>query len=138
MGTRSLTVVVDKSWDSSKELVVMYRQCDGYPSGHGKELKEFLSGMKIVNGINSTLRGTKFANGMGCLAAQMLAHFKKDREGGFYVHAAGSRDCGEEYTYIVSGKFGDIEPSLEVFGWRGKQIYSGPASGFNPMAEEAA
>ncbi len=131
MGTRSLTVVVDKSWDRTEELCVMYRQCDGYPSGHGQELKEFLSGMKIVNGINSTLRGTKFANGMGCLAAQMVAHFKTDREGGFYLHASGSRDCGEEYTYVVSGKFGDAEPHLQVLGLRGEEIYSGLVSGFN-------
>jgi hypothetical protein len=95
MGTRSLTVVVDKSWDKETELCVMYRQMDGYPSGHGAELKDFLKGMRIVNGINSSLRGTKFANGMPCLAAQMVAHFKTDREGGFYLHPAGARGYGE-------------------------------------------
>lgn len=131
MGTRSLTVVVDKSWDKEEEICVMYRQCDGYPSGHGEELRQFLRGMKIVNGINSTLRGTKFANGMGCLAAQMVAHFKKDREGGFYLHSSGKRGCGEEYIYIISGKFGDLEPHLEVFGREEAPIYSGSASGFD-------
>lgn len=131
MGTRSLTVVVDKSWDKEEEICVMYCQCDGYPSGHGEELKQFLRGMKIVNGINSTLSGTKFANGIPCLAAQLIAHFKKDREGGFYLHPAGTRGCGADYVYIVSGKFNDAEPHLEVFGRGEAPIYSGPASGFN-------
>lgn len=131
MGTRSLTVVIDKSWDKKNEICVMYRQCDGYPSGHGAELKDFLKGMRIVNGINSSIMGTKFANGMGCLAAQMVAHFKKDREGGFYLHAAGTRGCGAEYIYVISGKFGDTEPYLEVLGRDDAPIYAGPASGFN-------
>lgn len=131
MGIRSLTVVVDKSWDKETELCVMYRQMDGYPSGHGAELKEFLKGMRIVNGINSSLRGTKFANGMPCLAAQMVAHFKTDREGGFYLHPAGTRGCGAEYVYVISGKFGDVEPHLEVLGGEEAPIYSGPASGFD-------
>ena len=134
MGTRSLTVVVDKSWDKETELCVMYRQMDGYPSGHGAELKDFLKGMRIVNGINSSLRGTKFANGMPCLAAQMVAHFKTDREGGFYLHPAGARGYGEEYLYVISGKFGDAEPHLEVFGSDEAPIYSGPASGFDTRA----
>jgi len=37
MGTRSLTYV----YDNKEPLVCMYRQFDGYPSGHGKELAEF-------------------------------------------------------------------------------------------------
>jgi hypothetical protein len=138
MGTRSLTVVVDKSWDRTEEICVLYRQCDGYPTGHGQELKEFLAGMRIVNGINSTVRGTKFANGVPCLAAQLVAHFKTDREGGFYLHPAGTRGCGSEYLYVISGKFGDAEPHLEVFGRSETPLYSGPASHFNPKAAEAA
>ena len=31
----------------------MYRQFDGYPSGHGVELAQFLAGMVIVNGFQS-------------------------------------------------------------------------------------
>lgn len=137
MGTRSLTVIVDKSWDKTVELCVIYRQFDGYPSGHGKELKEFLQGMKIINGIRLDERGP-FANGMPCLAAQLIAHFKKEAKGGFYLHQAGLRGAGSEYTYIISGKFGDAEPTIEVLGGDDR-IYSGPVSGFNPdKCEEAA
>ena len=36
MGTRSLTVFND-SWND-EEIAVFYRQFDGYPAGHGREL----------------------------------------------------------------------------------------------------
>ena len=39
MGTRSLTFV----YEGEKPIVNMYRQFDGYPSGHGAELAEFLN-----------------------------------------------------------------------------------------------
>jgi hypothetical protein len=52
---------------------------DGYPDGHGQELADFLDGFKIVNGISTEDRDfPKVANGMGCLAAQVIAHFKTD------------------------------------------------------------
>lgn len=133
MGTRSLTVIVDNGWGKNKELLVMYRQFDGYPSGHGKELKEFLAPIAIVNGINPD-KGARIANGAGCLAAQMLAHFK-DGPGGFYVHAAGSRDCGEEYTYIVTVGPEGAPLQLEVLGGS-HTIYSGLLRDFDPEKDE--
>lgn len=94
MGTRSLTVMKNCE---GKEIAVLYRQFDGYPDGHGKELAEFLNGMEITNGIKEG----KTANGMDCLAAQIIANFKQGA-GGFYLYPAGTRDCGEDYTYFVS------------------------------------
>ena len=38
MGTRSLTFV----YDEQEAIINMYRQYDGYPTGHGAELAEFL------------------------------------------------------------------------------------------------
>lgn len=105
MGTRSLTVFVE-TWEDPKtkkrqerELAVMYRQMDGYPTGHGDELKEFLKDMHVVNGLSSG-QPKKIANGMGCLACQVIGHFKKE-PGHFYLDAAGTRDCGEEYIYTL-------------------------------------
>ena len=98
MGTRSLTTF--NSSYSNEEIVVMYRQYDGYPTGHGKELLEFLKGMTIVNGISAKENPNKFANGMDCLAAQVVKHFKEDA-GGFYLHKSGTRDCGEEFIYTI-------------------------------------
>ena len=71
MGTRSLTFV----YDGKEPMINMYRQYDGYPSGHGSNLAEFLNSFDaIVNGI-SVGDNRKIANGMGCLAAQLIAHF---------------------------------------------------------------
>lgn len=98
MGTRSLTIIKD-SWPDHKEIAVLYRQMDGYPEGHGRELAEFLSEFKIVNGIGNT--NGKIANGGSCLACQIIAYFK-DGVGQFYLHPANTRDCGEDYIYIVT------------------------------------
>lgn len=134
MSTRSLTVIVDTSWDRTKEICVMYQQCDGYPSGHGAELKEFLLGMKIINGIPGD-PPKKFANGIPCLAAQLIGHFKRDQAGGYYLHAAGTRNCGEEYTYTVTGAF-DEPLELQVESRNGV-IYKGSVEGFDPEMEES-
>ena len=95
MGTRSLTFV----YDGDRPVMNMYRQFDGYPSGHGQELAEFLLSGKMTNGIPV---GSKehFFNGMGCLAAQLVANFKKD-SGGFYLYPMDATDCWQEYEYHV-------------------------------------
>ena len=126
MGTRSLTIVED---EKGREIVTIYRQFDGYYDGHGKELADFLTGFTLVNG----LRGDgpeKIANGLGCLAAQVVAHFKKE-PGGIYLYPAGARDVGEEYVYVVSGVIGG-EPTIKV------DDYSGPASGFDDFIKSQA
>ena len=78
---------------------MLYRQMDGYPSGHGEELEKFLERKTLVNGL-PMLNDLALANGIRCLAAQVVAHFKTE-PGGFYLHPAGTRDIGEEYTYTV-------------------------------------
>jgi WYL_2, Sm-like SH3 beta-barrel fold len=89
MGTRSCTFVYEDSFpgEITPTLVNMYRQYDGYPTGHGAELAEFL--LKTEN------------NGMGCLAASMIAHFKQSI-GGVYIYPTESKDLGQEYEYHVS------------------------------------
>lgn len=101
MGTRCLT----KVYDDGAEVITMYRQFDGYLEGHGQELADFLRDFRIVNGITMEDAGSKqpVANGMGCLAAQIVAHFKAAHLlGGFYLYPQGSTDCGEEYIYHVT------------------------------------
>ena len=96
MGTRCLTVFREAD---GTEIVVLYRQLDGYPSGHGEELERLLESKTLVNGL--PLRDDpSLANGMGCLAAQVVAHLKTG-PGGFYLHPAGTRGVGEEYVYTV-------------------------------------
>jgi hypothetical protein len=94
MGTRSLTFV----YNDGAPIINMYRQFDGYPTGHGRELAEFLVSGKLVNGY-SEKQSVQF-NGMGCLAAQMIANFKNS-VGGFYIYSVDSTDCWQEYEYHV-------------------------------------
>lgn len=48
MSTRCLTTVLGPD---GEEILVLYRQCDGYPKAHGVELAEFLKGRMIVDGV---------------------------------------------------------------------------------------
>lgn len=97
MGTRSLTFVGD-----DRAVVCMYRQMDGYPSGHGMDLYNFLKNFRIVNGIGAdTDAGQSIANGAGCLAAQLVANFK-DGPGGIYLYPTDVGDVNQEYEYYVS------------------------------------
>lgn len=97
MGTRSLTRI----FNDGQEIACIYQQFDGYPSGVGAELAEFLKSGRFVNGIPSGEEGRMF-NGMVCFAAQLVAHLKT-HAGGAYLYAPGSSDVGEEYVYEISG-----------------------------------
>lgn len=138
MGTRSLTVIVDEMWPGkkpAKELAVMYRQFDGYLSGHGKDLKEFLDGFVIVNGMSQ--KHPKLANGGSCLAAQVIAHFKTE-PGEIYLYEAGARDCGEEFIYTITAS--PDQPLRLAIDSYGKRIFDGTVADFDPVAldKEAA
>jgi hypothetical protein len=94
MGTRALTFV----YDGSTPIVNMYRQYDGYPSGHGLELAQFLTRGRLVQGLSG--KDEVVFNGMGCLAAAMIANFK-ETPGGFYIHSVEETECGQDYEYHV-------------------------------------
>ena len=97
MGTRSLTYV----YDGKTPIMCMYRQYDGYLSGHGQELANFLNELTVGNGISGKPELFNFANGMGCLAAQMIVWFKKT-PGGFYIHPIElDQDAWQDYEYHV-------------------------------------
>ena len=82
----------------------MYRQFDGYPTGHGAELVDFLTKGKLVDGLPMGNKEIVF-NGMACLAAQLVAYFK-DEAGGFYLHPTDVTDCGQDYEYHIYDKDG--------------------------------
>lgn len=125
MGTRSLTFVHDG--DNAKPFVCMYRHFDGYPSGHGAELQQFLKPIRVVNGIGLT--DEKIANGPGCLAAQMVAHFK-DGPGGIYLNAPTSKDCGQEYEYHVHVSTDGIKVKCFAVGGRKELLFEGGVDAF--------
>jgi len=133
MGTRCTTVVME----DGEPILAIYRQLDGYLNGHGRELKEFLAPLRIVNGIRWTDDGPEkqIANGMGCLAAQLLAHLKINchhkptglpEAGNIYVVPFRQE---EFYHYVISNKGEQI--LLTVFADGGK-IYEGPVQKFDP------
>jgi hypothetical protein len=106
MGTRSLTFV----YDEQDVIINMYRQYDGYPTGHGAELAEFLAQFRMTNGIpvGRDKTGDRVANGMGCLAGQLVAHFKGSDAGQFYLYPASATDCGQDYEYHVYKDVGGL------------------------------
>ena len=127
MSTRSLTFVKD---DTNRVVMDMYRQCDGYPSGLGTELYEFLKDIKMVNGI--VPGSEKIANGAGCLAAQIVAHFK-DGPGGVYLLNPSTKDCGQEYEYHITADESGITVKVMEAAWTGhraKTLYQGDLEGF--------
>lgn len=123
MGTRSLTVFKE----DGKEICVMYRQMDGYPTGHGQDLAEFLQDITMVNGISGDSPKT-IANGIGCLTAQVIAYFKNESGiGGIYICPPKTRNCWEDYIYIVTGEVGEnpVMECREVIGKRTKLLFKG-------------
>ena len=113
MGTRSLTFVYSesKSGEAAERIINMYRQYDGYPTGHGAELAEFLSSGAMTNGLRLGAN-ERFFNGMGCLAAQMIANFKQS-PGGFYIHPVVEQSCGQDYEYHILNVDGQFK--IEVY-----------------------
>lgn len=130
MGTRSITKVWNNKQDE-KPLMALYSQYDGYLSGHGKDLKHFLESFVIGNGLGGGDHNEFYANGMGCLAAQLVAHFKTE-PGSYYICGL---DDTEEYNYNVyvngSGKL-----DLVVTNFQDETIYTGSMREFDPEAEE--
>ena len=103
MGTRSLTFVYDSSnsddGTTNEAIMCIYRQYDGYPSCHGHELAQFLNSKTLVNGYGE--QNSVEANGMSCLAAQLVVQLKHG-VGGIYIYAPMTgRDYSQDYEYHV-------------------------------------
>jgi hypothetical protein len=96
MGTPCETVIYD---ECRQPIVKIYRQYDGYPEVHGKELLDFLSNKIVVDGFSPKQTLETTFNGMGCLAAALIAHFKKNI-GEFYLHN-GNEEFYTNYRYEV-------------------------------------
>lgn len=130
MGTRSNTLVIETGYDKEFVLANIYRQMDGYPSGHGQALADFIEGITLVNGLGlGDSDGIRYANGAGCFAAQLIADLKTGA-GGIYLEKPDG-DCDNDYTYIL--RLDTYKPtkgvSIEVLYW-GKQVFKGELKGF--------
>ena len=87
MGTRSLTFIYEEK-NTLNPLLTIYRQYDGYPTGHGRELANIL----CENVIN--------ANGMGCLAATIVARLKESPYN-IYIVPSHTEEAGQDFEYHV-------------------------------------
>ena len=142
MGTRALTFV----YDGETPIINLYRQYDGYPTGHGAELAEFLNGFKIVNGLGPDTP-SRIANGMGCLAAQLVSHFKGDEAGQFYLYSPQTVECGQDFEYHVYQKDKELRVRItnrgcNLFGLTmsdtNDSIFDGPVAEFVSFCGENA
>lgn len=106
MSTKSKTLFIEEG----KVIANMYRHWDGYPTVHGEELARFLDGMRMVNGLS--LNPGHVANGMGCLAAQVVAHLKKE-PGDIYLLAPDDKMWGVDYVYKVFDVDGEIHVHVD-------------------------
>ena len=98
MATRAETYI----YEGTTGIACIYKHYDGYPSGHGMFLAEFLNRITVINGIG---RGRDvlgvFANGIGCLAAQLVAAMK-DAVGDVYLQPFnGEGNVHVDYIYRV-------------------------------------
>ena len=80
----------------------IYHHYDGYPEGLGVTLASYLSDISVVTGLSgSSLQ----ANGLGCLAAQLVCRLKMDngdiRAGNVYIDPPNVERSWIDYEYYV-------------------------------------
>ena len=108
MGTRSTYRVIEQWTDDktgkikNENLVLVYLQYDGYPTGHPIDTAEWLSTGLVVNGYSPGEEKLVF-NGAGCLAAQLVGKYKTGT-GGCYIQSLSSRSKSIEYVCYENGK----------------------------------
>jgi hypothetical protein len=130
MGTRSITYVYE---EDGSMIIALYGQYDGYLSGMGKDLEGFLKPIVVVNGMT---RGNerKIANGMGCLAAQLVAHFKSE-PGTFRLYPPTTDIyAGQEYEYHIRNSDKGLLIRAETY--EGTELYNGLVADFNATKVE--
>jgi len=147
MGTRCVVYISET--EKAKPFLCIYRQCDGYLDGMGKDLLELLKGYKIVNGYSSDDSGCavcnkpgyehegkhsirdigidhpfvpkRVANGINCLAATIVKGLK-DGLGNVYIYSPNTKDAGQEYEYRLYLVKGVLTLKIEVPGWADQNI----------------
>lgn len=112
--TSCLIVIKDK-W-SPYDLLTIFTAHDGQPENMGMSLYHRFKNTKLVYPAPISANLCDFANGMQCLAAQVVEYLKKE-VGNCYIYPADSRNKGEQYIYTLYEK--DNIPRMSV-----SKIYS--------------
>jgi hypothetical protein len=116
MATRAMISVAKReegvsfSEEPNKTIVDIYHHWDGYPEGLGVTLASYLDGKKITNGLSDRNDYSIF-NGMGCLAASLIAELK-DGPGDVYIEPRESHGWIEYQYYIWGDTYKDIWISI--------------------------
>jgi hypothetical protein len=84
-----------------KTVVEIYHHWDGYPEGLGVKLASYLDDKSIVNGIGNKDNEDIIFNGIGCMAASIVAQLK-DGPGNVYIEDRGSH-AWIDYEYFIWG-----------------------------------
>ena len=100
----------------NRTIVDIYHHWDGYPEGLGVTLGWYLSGRKIVNGISSAMNEDLVNNGMGCLAASLVAYLK-DGPGNVYIEGRDQHTWIDYHYYI----WGDTDKDIWISIFEGEE-----------------
>ena len=84
--------------NNNEVIASIYKHWDGYPSGLGISIVNWLSDKVIISGISGQTMEEGFANGIDCLAAQFIKTFKT-HIGDLYMCPVTQK---EEYNYTIS------------------------------------
>ena len=107
MGTRATIKIarreegVSFSEKPDKVMVSIYQHYDGYPEGLGVTLANYLDDKKITNGLGVD-RNTPVFNGLGCMAASIIAELKEEA-GNVYIEDPERKHSWIEYEYYIWG-----------------------------------
>lgn len=129
MGTRSLTFLYEN--DETTPFTCIYRQFDGYPSGHGLDIASYVNSRAIVNGYSNPQTQI---NGMGCMAAQLIVHLKdgKREAGNIYIYPPNTSDVWEDYQYHL------WQDRVEVRDYNGEVLFQGTWADFQKFCESSS
>ena len=118
MATRAMISIAKREQRGSfsevpnQTIVDIYHHWDGYPEGLGVTLANYLLGTRIVNGIGPKDNEDVIFNGMGCLAASIVAELK-DGPGNVYIEPRESHGW-IDYQYYIWGDT-DKEIWISIF-----------------------
>ena len=110
MGTRATIKIAKReegvsfSEKPEKFMVSIYHHFDGYPEYLGVTLANYLEDKKIVNGLSAD-RGAPVFNGLGCMAASIIAELKEEA-GNVYIEDPECPSGWIDYEYYIWGDTG--------------------------------
>jgi hypothetical protein len=115
----SYTIFYD---ERGRSFANMYREHDGQPKIHGRELASFFNSFDaVVDGYRPGDR-RKLADGMGCVAAQLISHVKKG-VGGYYLQHLDDVNNQAYVYHIFRNRIEVFENNNIIFEGIWRQFY---------------